>query len=456
MKRKVFLQGGVILCLSVLFVLSCLTLSYGDEANAGVAGALYDESATAESLGLEPLVLPDDFYPVYMWDHDWARTYATIEESLTGMAECELTTSCFVRAEDVPLCERLGLKCMVEIGVDCHGFKEKPAEEIESLFRPVIESTRESEAVIGYYLIDEPGADEFAGLAKCVAAVKKLAPGKFAYINLFPGYASKLGVDAVSQLQTHTYTEYLERFVQEVRPQCLSYDNYLVEYSEDMANAELGAGYYKDLLEVRRVARKYKIPFWNIVSSMSITDSSTPPNVSRLAFQAYTSLAAGAEGLGWFLYYPVMGSYTPVGKDKERTIIWEYLRVVNKQVRVLGTVLNRYETTGVFFSEATVGAELPVMPGQVVTELNAEYSHVVDPGKRPTCMLGEFRAKEGQGLAFMIVNLDFSHSVKVDPKLAAEGRSLQVVSPITGSVSGERPSSGWWILPGHGMLFIVE
>lgn len=96
------------------------------------------------------------------------------------------------------------------------------------------------------------------------------------------------------------------------------------------------------------------------------------------------------------------------------------------------------------------------MPGQLVTELNATYSHQVDASEQPTCMLGEFRAKEGNGVAFMIVNLSFSRSVKIDPQLAGEGRTLRVVSPVTGSLSDEKPSSGWWILPGHGMLFIAE
>jgi hypothetical protein len=69
----------------------------------------------------------------------------------------------------------------------------------------------------------------FGALAKAVAAVRKYAPGKLATINLYPNYATIWQMNQVkSQLGTATYTEYLERFVNEVKPMVISYDNYMV------------------------------------------------------------------------------------------------------------------------------------------------------------------------------------------------------------------------------------
>src|SRR5437762_12535538 len=97
----------------------------------------------------------------------------------------------------------------------------------------------------------EPSVKDFPVLGKAVAAVKKYAPGKLAYINLFPDYAT-LGAKDTSQLGTSNYTDYLERFVAEVQPQCLSYDNYMVQFSMDLRDRGMAAGYFRNLLEVRR------------------------------------------------------------------------------------------------------------------------------------------------------------------------------------------------------------
>jgi hypothetical protein len=85
--------------------------------------------------------------------------------------------------------------------------------------------------------------------------VKQLAPGKLACINLYPNYASS------SQLDTKNYAEYLERYVAEVKPQFISYDNYNVQYSMDLTGRARAAKYYTNLLQVRRVAIKHGLQF---------------------------------------------------------------------------------------------------------------------------------------------------------------------------------------------------
>ena len=90
--------------------------------------------------------------------------------------------------------------------------------------KSLIGETAKNPTVLGYYVSDEPSARDFPALAKAVAAVKKHAPGKLAYINLFPTYSTLEALK--SRLGTKSYEEYLERFVQEVKPQLISYDNY--------------------------------------------------------------------------------------------------------------------------------------------------------------------------------------------------------------------------------------
>ena len=168
-----------------------------------------------------------------------------------------------------------------------------------------------SPAIKGYFIMDEPGVADFPALGKAVAAVKKYAPGKLAYINLFPNYAT-LGAPDMSQLGTSNYTEYLERFVAEVKPQVISYDNYMVQFSDDLKNTGKAASYYHNLLEVRRVAQKHQLPCLNIVSANQIRPHTPIPSPANLQFQAYTTLAAGYRGVTWYNYYGPGYKYTPI------------------------------------------------------------------------------------------------------------------------------------------------
>ena len=254
--------------------------------------------------------------------HGWKPPFRDPKHGLESIADCNFTFAGFVSPQDLPLCEKLGLAAiMAPTKGDEPWFgkwREMSDEEIDQTVKEMVEKAGDSKAVLGYFIMDEPGAPAFPALAKAVAAVKKYAPGKLAYINLFPSYAT-VGAPDKSQLGTATYTEYLERFVNEVQPQILSYDNYMVQYSDDLVDTQKAAIYYADLLEIRRVAQKYGLPFWNIVSCNQIRKQTTIPSPANLAFQAYTTLAAGGRGVSWYKYYQDGYAYAPIDDSGEKT-----------------------------------------------------------------------------------------------------------------------------------------
>jgi hypothetical protein len=81
-------------------------------------------------------------------------------------------------AKQLALCREFGLKAIVDSA---------------GLTLP------DDEACWGFALMDEPGATQFADLARRAEEVRERHPGKFGYINLFPNYASP------AQLGTATY-----------------------------------------------------------------------------------------------------------------------------------------------------------------------------------------------------------------------------------------------------------
>ena len=408
--------------------------------------------------GSPAMNFPADFYPILPWGRSPSPEQADDPaRGLPSMAECGFNLSGFVAPELLPLCEQYGLKAIVspgELGLKKSEWATLPAEQIDGRIKTMVETIGDSPALVGYYLVDEPGATMFGGLGAAVAAVRKYAPGKLAYINLFPGYAT-IGAPDKSQLQTASFTEYLERYVAEVKPQFISYDNYLVQFSQDLRDTARAAGYYRDLLEVRRVAQEHGLPFWNICSSNQIRPVTPPPSPANLAFQAYTTLAAGGRGLSWYTYDIGGYGYRPIDPDGHRTASWTYLQMVNRQVQVLGPMLNRLTSTGVYFQPPGPVADLPLLLGQIV---EAVESFVMGPGhvspSTPPVMVGEFAAEDGTGY-LMLVNLSLETSARLVPQLK-ETHGLAVASPEDGSWSQVDLEHGLWLPAGQGALLRVD
>lgn len=87
--------------------------------------------------------------------------------------------------------------------------------EIDRRVRERIAAFGASDAIIGYYLCDEPEIEEFETQGLVVAAVRGHAPGKLAYINLFPEHHKRL--DGVRDHSGYSYADYLTVFIEEVR-----------------------------------------------------------------------------------------------------------------------------------------------------------------------------------------------------------------------------------------------
>ena len=312
-------------------------------------------------------VFPSGDFPVLSWDlPQWSdAAFSSTEHGLSSLQKCGFNTAAFVRPHHLAEARKLGLWCIVAPQDFPVPWRKLSDEQIESSVKQLVDSAGGSKAVIGYFLADEPGAPDFPSLAKAVAAVKRLAPGKLAYINLFPDYAT-LGAPDRSQLGTNSYSEYLEQYVAQVKPQFISYDNYRIAISNDQKDAAVAASYYQNLLEVRRVAMEHGLPFWNIVLSNRLRPDMPVPSPANLLLQAYTTLAAGAKGLTWYTYYSPGYDYTPIDKAGHPTATWSYLKMVNDQAKIVGATLRPLISTGVYFTPPLPAPALPQLPGKHV------------------------------------------------------------------------------------------
>ena len=386
-----------------------------------------------------------DSFAILSWDlpHWSSASFSDADHGLASLAECGFNTAAFVRPQHLAEVERLHLKCILAAQDFPIPWRKLSDEQIEATVKRLVDEAGASPAVAGYFLADEPGEPDFKALGKAVAAVKKLAPGKLAYINLFPDYAT-LGAPDLSQLGTTTYADYLEQYVRQVHPQFLSYDNYRIPYSLDQKKPEIAADYYTNLLEIRRVAMEHNLPFWNIVSSNQITPASVP-SPANLLLQAYTTLAAGAKGLTWYTYYSPGYAHAPVDKQGHRTATWSYLKMVNDQVKVLGPLLRPLKSTGAYFTHPQPAAALPTLPGSWVQAVDCPAP----------LMIGEFVGPRDQQYA-MVVNLSLTDSAqfKFTPRIA--DAPVQQISPVDGSLLPPEAGNAFTLAAGQGVLLLQK
>lgn len=389
------------------------------------------------------------FFPILPWNYYAAKNASDRgADPFKAVGECHFNFAPFALPHELERCRELGLHAIAgpsDAGTlkDLRG-KNHSAEEVERRVKQMILEAGSNPAVKGFFIMDEPGVTDFPLLARAVATVRKHAPGKFAYINLFPDYAT-IGAPDKSQLGTKSYTEYLERFVHEVKPHFLSYDNYMVQISHDMKDRTKAESYYRNLLEVRRVARKYNLPYLNIVSGNQVRPYTTIPSPANLAFQVYTTLAAGYRGVGWFTYFADRYEYAPVNRNTQRTQTWEYLREINRQIATLAPVMSRLRSNDVFFTEPLPFPALPPLASTLVKSLT---------GSEPL-MLGEFTAPSGERYV-MVVNLSLERSVKFTLEAFGADARIEVVSSADASLSPYDKKAGLWLVAGSGALLKIS
>ena len=226
-------------------------------------------------------------------------------------------------SEQLKLCEKHDLKALIPID-------DQPLDKLP-----------DGPACWGYSLVDEPNASQFPALRKTVDALRESRPGKLAYINLFPDYASP------AQLGSKDYDEHVERFISEVRPDVLSMDHYPI-FTPDADGRD---DYCRNLDVMRRDSLGAGIPFWNFFNTMPYGPH-TDPTEAQLRWQIFTSLAYGAKGVMYFCYWTPRGHEFPKGgailtADGRRTRHYDEAKRINAGLKRLGPTLMKLTSTSV-------------------------------------------------------------------------------------------------------------
>jgi hypothetical protein len=251
-------------------------------------------------------------------------------------------------------------------------------------------------ALGGYFVTDEPSARQFEDLALIVARLRQNDPASPAYINLLADYVP-------GDLGVRTYRDYVDRFVETVRPPLLSYDYYPFGATRDRPT------FFTNLALVREVAQRHELPFMLIVLAMPHLGYRNPSE-AELSWQVYHALAYGARGISYFAYWtPVHVAYADELKFRngliekgKPTAHYAHAMRLNRAVRAIDRQLAPFTSVSVGDSMGEVAARLPIGPIAAI--------------EGAPITAGLFRNDAGE-LAVLLVNRDYRSAAAVTLRL---------------------------------------
>ncbi len=274
-------------------------------------------------------------------------------------------------------------------------------------------TTGKHPAVLGFYIGDEPDADNKETFFRCYKLMKEAAPALFPFANLLPYFSWIL-----KRAGTDSWDNYLNEYYNKSKPDMYSYDCYV-----QMNPGEEGINdYYENLKLYREASLRNGIPFWNTLLSVGHFNYRIP-NADDIRWQFNTSIAAGAGGILWYSYYirQPHDNYrlAPVDEFWEKTQTYYNIRSVQKAFhKRYGDLFTKIVVTRVsFFGKAYGKGEL-FTPDNIIGE-------IITNKKNHPLLISEFTDIEGRPY-IMIVNNSMTENVNV--KILFKGAEVKVYS----------------------------
>lgn len=350
--------------------------------------------------------------------------------------------------KNLDIAQKLGLKAMLRDELLLPTTMDDPAKVAE--LEKLIDRVKDHPALDSYFIVDEPNTSAFPAIKKMIALLKKRDPAHFGYVNLLPTYGTNQQLGATGDAAT-AYQEYLDRFIEEVEPSLLSYDNYQFFTGSD------GDQYFLNLEMVRKTALKHNLPFLNIVQACSWTPSIRIPTAEELRFLTYTTLAYGGQGLSHYVYYcSVDHKGMIVDKDGKPTHLYHAAKTLNPEFERIAAELMPYKSMGAYHA-GTIPFGAVALPDNSTFKIQSDglkeiSGTPVEKGKPVKgFVLGCFGKAGAQNPTHVVVvNLDYSRSVKAT--ITGPGK-LEVFVPSTKTWRPASDGSAEFdLLPGGGVL----
>ena len=314
-------------------------------------------------------------------------------------------------------------------------------------------------ATFGFFVCDEPNAENKDASFACHRVQKEIAPHLHPLLNLMPYFPG-------SEVRTTggaTWPNYLDEYVKKSNADLISYDC----YAQMKPGQEGWNNYYENLRVYREASLRNGVPFWNTVLSVGHFDYRCP-NLDDIRWHFNTTLASGAHGLIWYFYYMCQPRcnyrLSPVDEHWDRTETYYNIRRVQKSFhRLYGDLFTRIVSTRVTFYPEPFGGGKKFSPNGIVSRVSTT------PANHPI-LLGEFADIQGRRY-LMVVNNSMPDSVRVC--ITCPGQDVRIFSGNWSGAEREGPAYSsahcWmrtrdkngltephWLAPGQEAMYRVQ
>ncbi|MGN1345490.1 MAG: hypothetical protein ACI4V1_01785 [Eubacteriales bacterium] len=273
---------------------------------------------------------------------------------------------------------------------------------------------------------DEPSALDFPYYGKVLRRIEQKFPNQFAYLNLYPNYASvsqNNAAETVNQLGTPTYAEHIDQYCKQVGADYLCYDFYM--YSASVAGA------YENLRIAADACLRTGRSLWIVLQ----VNSSRPDrwiSENQLRFQAYSAMAFGVENITWACYTAGWWHNQVLDEKGEKTEQYEKLKKVNAEIRVLAEEYMKYRRVATHFIGFETAEELRNVHQKPIKALDTGVFQDVHAENGENLVVGQMVSrKESEAYALFLCGAD--DPMDVHPKtyrviFRADDREVTVLS----------------------------
>ena len=264
-------------------------------------------------------------------------------------------------------------------------------------------------AIWGIDVGDEPSALDFPYYGRVMDHVDRAFPNQFPYLNLYPNYASvsqNNAQETVNQLGTATYDEHIQKYCENVPADYICYDFYL--YSINVTK------HYENLRVVADACRNTGRSMW-IVLQVNSNKPAEWMSENNLRFQAYTSMAFGAENIIWACYTAGWWHNQVLDGEGNKTQQYDKLKKINAEIRTLADEYMKYRRVSTHFVGFDGHPDMAAVKQEAIGSLSTGVFFDVKADNGAPLVVGEMVNRKGDGsVALMVCAADDPR--ETDPK----------------------------------------
>lgn len=399
-----------------------------------------DTLQRAHAQGSNPLaIVSDERFPIGLW---WPPPPgATTVDRYEEMADAGFTFVIGGNGVVNRALSRRLLEVADQVGIDVivtdqrvseRTFSKRYLDQEREYLQEVVNDYIDYPAFAGLNLYDEPGTDRYTSLSAATQLLESIAPGKIAYVNLFPSYA------VPGALKANDYEEYVSRFVSEVRPPVLSFDHYPLLTPDETSGdpTPITEDYFYNWAVIRRASLEADIPSWIFIQSVDFHQHRLPTE-AEILWQVNVSLAYGAKGIMYFTYWTPQShenfNAALITPDGERTPLYGYAQKINRYLSAVGKELKPLASVSVSHTEQ------PLPRGASAFEPD-EWLQSISGSE---VIVGQFEGPDGDRRWVLIVNRSFSKPAMVTMTLQNTVATVSYFDPDTSSYVIESLRGQW-------------